>query len=77
MWPTRCSLRHIEKVMQERGVFRDHATFHRWAIRVLPVLAAVFRRREHPVGRSWRMNETYIKVSGLRRYRAAPEQIPQ
>ena len=28
------SLRHIEEMMQERGVFVDHATVHRWAIRV-------------------------------------------
>jgi putative transposase len=58
------SLRHIEAMMQERGVFVDHATVHRWTIKMLPVLAAVFRRRKRPVGRSWRMDETYIKVSG-------------
>ena len=39
------SLRHIEEMMAERGVFVDHATGHRWAIEILPVLAAVFRRR--------------------------------
>ena len=32
------SLRHIEEMMQERGVFVDHATVHRWAIKMLPVL---------------------------------------
>src|SRR5450759_954505 len=62
------SLRHIEEMMQERGVFVDHATVHRWAIRMLPVLTAVFRRRKHAVGRSWRMDETYIKVSGQWKY---------
>jgi putative transposase len=62
------SLRHIEEMMQERGVFVDHVTVHRWAIKVLPVLAAVFRRRKRPVGRSWRMDETYIKVSGQWKY---------
>ena len=30
------SLRHIEEMMQERGVFVDHVTVHRWAIKVLP-----------------------------------------
>jgi len=24
------SLRHVEKMMQERGVFVDHSTVHRW-----------------------------------------------
>ena len=33
------SLRHIEEMMQERGVFVDRATVHRWAIKTLPVLA--------------------------------------
>src|SRR5450759_4555839 len=46
------SLRDIEEMMQERGVFVDHATVHRWAIKMVPVLAAVFRRRKHPVGKS-------------------------
>lgn len=58
------SLRHIEEMMQERGVCVDHATVHRWAMKILPVLAALFRRRKRPVGASWRMAETYIKVAG-------------
>jgi transposase-like protein len=62
------SLRHIEEMMHERGVFVDHSTVHRWAIKMLPVLVAVFRRRKHPVGPSWRMDETYIKVSGQWKY---------
>ena len=37
------SLRHIEEMMAERGVGVDHATVHRWAIKILPVLAAAFR----------------------------------
>ena len=61
-------LRHIEEMMQERGVFVDHATVHRWAIKILPILATVFRRHERPVGTSWRMDETYIKVGGQWRY---------
>ena len=49
------SVRHIEEMMAERGVVVDHASVHRWAIKILPVLAAVFRRRKRPVGTSWRM----------------------
>jgi transposase-like protein len=40
------SFRHIEEIMQERGVFVDHTTVHRWALKILPVLAKVFRRRK-------------------------------
>ena len=64
----RLSLRHIEEIMAERGVFVDHATVHRWSLKILPILAAVFRRRKRPVGTSWRMDETYIKVGGQWKY---------
>lgn len=62
------SFRHIEEIMAERGVCVDHATVHRWALKILPVLAAVIRRRKRPVGLSWRMDETYIKVAGQWKY---------
>jgi transposase-like protein len=57
------SLRHLEEMMAERGVAVDHSTIHRWAVKMLPVLAAICRRRKRPVGKSWRMDETYIKVA--------------
>ena len=62
------SFRHIDEMMIERGVFVDHSTVHRWALKILPVLALVFRRRKRPVGRSWRMDETYVKVAGQWKY---------
>ena len=62
------SLRHIEEMMAERGVFVDHATVHRWVLKIVPVLAKVFRGRKRPVGKSWRMDETYINVRGRWRY---------
>ena len=62
------SLRQLEEMMAERGVGVDHATVHRWALKILPVLAAVFRQRKRPVGGSWRMDETYIQVSGQWKY---------
>ena len=46
------NLRHIEEMMQERGIFVDHATVHRWALKILPILALVFRRRKRPAGNS-------------------------
>ena len=44
------SLRHIEEMMAERDVGVDHSTVNRWAIKNVPVLAAVFCRRKRPVG---------------------------
>ena len=55
-------------MMGERGVLVDHATVHRWSIKILPVMAAAFRQRTRPVGASWRMDETYIKVAGQWKY---------
>jgi len=40
-------------MMAERGVRVDHATVQRWALKTLPILAQVFRRRQVPGGRSW------------------------
>ncbi|MGF6964623.1 putative transposase [Paraburkholderia sp. WC7.3g] len=62
------SLRHLEDTMAERGVSVDHSTVHRWAIKLLPVLEKAFRRLKRPVGKSWRMDETYIRVKGEWRY---------
>ena len=62
------SFRQIEEMMAERGVFVDHSTLHRWSIKMLPVLTAMFRQRKRPVGRSWRMDETYVKVGGQWKY---------
>jgi putative transposase len=36
------SLRLIEEMMAERGVTVDHATVHRWALKILPALTDVF-----------------------------------
>src|ERR1019366_5062529 len=62
------SLRHIEEMMAERGVFVDHSTVSRWAIRFLPLLEKIFRKYKRPVGGSWRVDETYIKVKGVWKY---------
>ena len=61
------SLRNLEEMMAERGVLVDHATVHRWSLKMLPMLAKVFRRRKHPVGRSWRVDETYVLVGAGKR----------
>ena len=62
------SCRHIEEMMEERGVSLDHSTIGRWAIRFLPLLEKAFLTYKRPVGGSWRMDETYIKVKGVWKY---------
>jgi transposase-like protein len=58
------STRHVEELMEERGVTVDHSTINRWVVKYSPQLEEAFHRRKRPVWVSWRMDETYIKVKG-------------
>lgn len=58
------SYRDLEEIMAERGVEVDHATLNRWVAKYSPLIANSARRRKAPTDRSWRMDETYIKVKG-------------
>jgi putative transposase len=60
--------RHVEALMEERGVSIDHATIQRWVVQYSPPLEETFQRRKRPVWRSWRLDETYITVKGEWRY---------
>jgi len=62
------SYRHLEEMMEERGVSVDHSSINRWAIRFLPLIEKMARKYKRPVGSSWRMDETYIKVKGVWKY---------
>jgi len=63
------SYRNLEEMMAERGVEVDHSNIYRWVQKFSPQLEAVFRNgRKRPVGQSWRMDETYIKIKGQWRY---------
>src|SRR5437763_2358832 len=62
------STRHVEELMEERGVDVDHSTINRWTIKYSPLLEEAFHHRKRPVWVSWRMDETYIKVKGQWRY---------
>jgi putative transposase len=62
------STRHVEELMEERGIEVDHPTINRWVIKYSPLLEEAFHQRKRPVWISWRMDETYIKVKGQWRY---------
>ena len=54
--------------MAERGVDVDHSTVRRWVLKLVPLFEKAFRRHKRPVAKSWRMDETYIKVGGQWKY---------
>jgi putative transposase len=62
------SYRHLEEMMEERGVSVDHSSINRWSIRFMPLIEKMARKHKRPVGVSWRMDETYIKVKGVWKY---------
>ena len=58
------SYREIEEMFAERNIHFDHSTLNRWVLKYAPQLEVIFRKIKCQVSRSWRMDETYIKVKG-------------
>jgi transposase-like protein len=54
--------------MAERGVAVVHTTVLRWVQCFVPVFEKMWKNYALPVGPSWRVDETYIKVKGQWRY---------
>jgi transposase-like protein len=50
--------------MGERNLSVDHVTIWRWVQRYAPVLNQRIRREIRRPNRSWRVDETYVKVAG-------------
>ena len=69
-WYSRYSLgyRDLEEIMAERNLSVDHATIWRWVQRYGPVLNQRVRREFRNRNRSWRVDETYVKVAGTWAY---------
>jgi transposase-like protein len=59
----------LEEMMAERGISVDHSNIYRWVQKFTPKLEATFREgKKRSVGKSWRMDETYIKINGQWKY---------
>src|SRR5215472_13787082 len=65
-WCLRSSLtyRDLEEIMAERNLSVDHVTIWRWVQRYAPVLNQRVRREMRHPNRSWRVDETYVRVAG-------------
>jgi transposase-like protein len=58
------SLRDLVEMMAERGLSMAHTTILRWVQRYAPEFEKRWSRCARPVGRSWRVDETYVKIRG-------------
>src|ERR1044072_1356747 len=58
------SYRDLEEMMAERGLSVDHSTIARWVLFCAPILNRHIRREMRRPNRSWRVDETYLRVAG-------------
>src|ERR1700746_1898909 len=56
------SLRDLVEMMAERGLSLAHTTIMRWVQRYTPECEKRWHRHALAVGRSWRVDETYVKT---------------
>jgi len=58
------SSRDLVQMMAERGIALAHTTILRWVQRYVPEFEKRWSRYALPVGDSWRVDETYLKIKG-------------
>ncbi|MFM0632769.1 IS6 family transposase [Paraburkholderia xenovorans] len=58
------SLRDLVEMMSERGLSLAHTTIMRWVKRFTPEFVKRWNRFATAAGRSWRVDETYVKIRG-------------
>ncbi|WP_375792033.1 IS6 family transposase [Paraburkholderia atlantica] len=58
------SFRDLVEIMAERGLSLAHTTIMRWVKRFTPEFVKRWDRFAKSAGRSWRVDETYVKVRG-------------
>jgi transposase-like protein len=56
--------RDLVQMMAERGIVLTHTTISPWVQRYVPDFEKRWSRYALPVGDSWRVDETYLKVWG-------------
>jgi transposase-like protein len=64
----RLSYAEVSEWLAERGVLVDQSTIYRWVQRYRPLFGEVARKYRAPVGRDWRVDETYARIGGRWHY---------
>jgi transposase-like protein len=60
--------RDLVVMMAERGIRLAHSTILRWVQHHVPEFMERWNRFTRPTGRSWRADETYVKIKGRSTY---------
>ncbi len=64
----RLTLRDLSEILLLRGFTVSHECVRQWEAKLLPVMGEALRKRRHRTGRSsgrsWYVDETYLKVHG-------------
>ncbi len=65
-WYVRYRLSYADVVewFAERGLIVERSTIYRWVQRFLPLFQDAARPHRHPVGSTWRVDETYTRLNG-------------
>ena len=60
-------LRDVSELLLQRGYTISHETIRAWEFRFAPLISADLRTRRHGcAGRSWYLDETYVKTESPR-----------
>ena len=62
------SLRDVEDLLAERGVFVSYETIRQWANHFGPLIAADLRNRRPKPDTTWHLDEVFLKIDGKQVY---------
>ena len=62
------SLRDVELILAERGIFVSYETVRRWCKKFGADFADRLRRRRPRPGDKWHLDEVFIRIQGVQRY---------
>src|SRR3954468_19202275 len=62
------SLRDVEELLAERGIFVTYETVRVWVARFGPLFARSLRRRRGPPSGRWHSGEMFVKIAGRTMY---------
>jgi len=62
------SLRDVEDLLAERGIFVSYETIRRWVNHFGPLIAADLRKRRPKPDTTWHLDEVFLKIDGKQVY---------